>query len=42
MKEMQGISGFTLSSYGIKNMKALREAMPNYSDDEEAANNEDS
>lgn len=35
MKEMQNITGFTLGQFGIKNMKALREALPAYPDDEE-------
>ena len=45
MKEMQNVSeslfsflqitGFTLSQYGIKSMKALKEALPAYQDDDD-------
>lgn len=33
MREMQNITGFTLGQFGIKSMKAMKEALPAYPDD---------
>jgi len=36
MREMHNITGFTLGQFGIKSMKALKEAMPAYPDEDDA------
>jgi len=38
MREMQNITGFTLGQFGIKSMKAMKEAMPAYPDDDDLPN----
>mmetsp|Transcript_19618 Transcript_19618/g.30230 ORF Transcript_19618/g.30230 Transcript_19618/m.30230 type:complete len:366 (+) Transcript_19618:368-1465(+) len=41
MREMQNITGFTLGQFGIKSMKAMREAMPAYPDDDDQQQTQD-
>ena len=40
MREMQNIAGFTLNQFGIKSVKALKEAMPAYPDDDDVPAND--
>lgn len=42
MREMQNITGFTLGQFGIKSMKAMKEALPAYPDDDDVPNDGDS
>jgi len=42
MREMQNITGFTLGQFGIKSMKAMKEALPAYPDDDDMPNDGDS
>ena len=39
---MQNITGFTLGQFGIKSMKAMKEALPAYPDDDDMPNDGDS
>jgi len=41
MREMQNISSFTLGQYGIKSMKALKQALPAYPDDDDTMSGPD-
>lgn len=41
MREMQNITGFTLGQFGIKSMKAMKEALPAYPEDDDEPGDED-